>query len=100
MKMPGCRIVALNEDQELRALLGKIYRDRGFDFGQEIKQLMDFRQHSPVSDEPFTCLDLVACRNVVIYFGRDLQEKGFTSSYRGLRQSGFLPLLEGPLLGR
>jgi chemotaxis methyl-accepting protein methylase len=58
----------------------------------EIKQLIDFRQHSLVTDEPFTCLDLVACRNVVIYFDRDLQEKVFTSFYRGLRQGGFLLL--------
>ena len=57
---------------------------------QEVKRLVDFRQHSLVSDEPLTSLDLVICRNVVIYFNRDLQEKVFMNFYHGLRQGGFL----------
>ncbi|MFC1926179.1 CheR family methyltransferase [Chloroflexota bacterium] len=57
---------------------------------QEIKNLVDFRQHRLILDEQLTDLDLVICRNVVIYFDRDLQEKVFSDFYRGLRRAGFL----------
>lgn len=56
----------------------------------KVRQLVEFKQHNLVSDEPFTGLDLVSCRNVVMYFSRDLQEQVFMDFHHGLRQGGFL----------
>ena len=72
-------------------LIGKYFKHEGWcSIKQEIKQFVDFRRHNLVSDEPFTNLDLISCRNVLIYFTRDLQEKVFMSLYHGLRPGGFL----------
>ncbi len=51
-----------------------------------------FAQHNLVSDESFNEFHLVLCRNVLIYFDRDLQERAHDLIWRSLVRHGFLGL--------
>lgn len=42
---------------------------------KEIRDLLVFAPHNVIMDPPFTKMDLVTCRNLLIYFSGDLQKK-------------------------
>jgi two-component system, chemotaxis family, CheB/CheR fusion protein len=56
-----------------------------------------FSIHSVVKDPPFSKLDLVSCRNLLIYLNPDLQERVVRTFHYALRQNGVLFL--GPSEG-
>ena len=56
----------------------------------EIKVLVKFMHHNMISDEPPPAIDLVLCRNVIIYFNKELQKKVYANFYNVLVSSGFL----------
>ncbi len=51
-----------------------------------------FAQHNVVSDHSFNEFDLILCRNVLIYFNKDLQNHVHQLMYDSLSISGFLGL--------
>ncbi len=55
-------------------------------------QLITFKQHNLVSDPPYHDLDLVVCRNVLIYFDQTLQTQVLKRFHEGLKDDGFLLL--------
>jgi chemotaxis protein methyltransferase CheR len=72
----------------------------------EVRQLVRFARHDLLREEPpMTGAHLVACRNVLIYFDRDTQERLFAMFHRALAPGGFLLLgkvetLLGPMRTR
>jgi two-component system CheB/CheR fusion protein len=63
----------------------------------ELREMCIFAQHSLIRDPPFTQLDLISCRNVLIYLAADLQRKLIPLFHRALRSGGCLFL--GPSEG-
>jgi chemotaxis protein methyltransferase CheR len=62
-----------------------------------------FFQHDLVGDHIFGEMDVILCRNVLIYFGRDLQNRVVRKLAGGLHPGGFLCLgcserLSGPAM--
>lgn len=57
-----------------------------------LRQLVTFKDHNLVSDPPYYDLDLVVCRNVLIYFTPGLQARVLKNFYDGLKEGGFLLL--------
>lgn len=57
---------------------------------KELRELVLFAPHNLLRDPPFSRLDLVACRNVMIYFNRDAQERALSTFHFALRPEGFL----------
>ncbi|MCX6123988.1 MAG: protein-glutamate O-methyltransferase CheR, partial [Proteobacteria bacterium] len=51
-----------------------------------------FADHSLVTDTVFSETHLISCRNVLIYFNRELQNKVFGLFYESLRRRCFLGL--------
>lgn len=51
-----------------------------------------FAQHNLAKDPPFSHLDLVSCRNVLIYLGDNLQQKVIQTFHYALNPQGFLLL--------
>jgi chemotaxis protein methyltransferase CheR len=51
-----------------------------------------FAQHNLVSDRSFNEFNVVLCRNVLIYFNRDLQDRVHRLFYQSLIRFGFLAL--------
>lgn len=65
----------------------------GFRLQETIRQLVTFKIHNLVSDPPpYPDLDLVVCRNVLIYFTPALQTRVLKSFHAGLKDGGFLLL--------
>ena len=49
-----------------------------------------FSNHSFIKDPPFSRLDLISCRNVMIYVGAELQQKMVPLFHYALRRGGYL----------
>ncbi|MCG9791376.1 CheR family methyltransferase [Flavobacterium algicola] len=61
-------------------------------FNEELSEKMVFSQHNLVSDSSFNEFDLILCRNVLIYFDKDLQERALQLFDDSLPKLGFLVL--------
>ena len=57
-----------------------------------LKKNIVFSNHNLVTDSVFGEMDLIMCRNVLIYFNRELQERVFRLFRDSLRPGGFLCL--------
>lgn len=79
----------LTEDRLRRFFVreGDHYRVR-----QELRDVVLFANHSLLKDPPFSRIDLIACRNVLIYLDRDLQELACSTFHYALNPHGFLML--------
>ena len=64
---------------------GSYYRVR-----PEVRDVVLFATHSVLRDPPFSRLDMVACRNLLIYLQRPLQDNLFELFHYALRPGGFL----------
>jgi len=64
----------------------------GFRVKPALKQLVTFEEHNLVSDPPYSGLDLVVCRNVLIYLNPMPQAQMIEGFYSALKQGGFLLL--------
>jgi len=49
----------------------------GYKVRREMREMILFAQHDLLKDSPFSRLDLVSCRNLLIYLGRDAQRRLF-----------------------
>lgn len=61
-------------------------------FDQALTSKMIFATHNLVSDRSFNEFQLIMCRNVMIYFDKDLQDKVLLLFDQSLEQLGFLAL--------
>ncbi len=66
--------------------------ERGYRIKKDVRELCVFVRHDLARDPPFSKMDLVSCRNVLIYFGEALQKRVLASIHYSLNQPGFLLL--------
>lgn len=59
---------------------------------QELRDPVLFASHSVLKDPPFSRLDLIVCRNVLIYLDREMQELACNTFHYALNPNGFLML--------
>lgn len=64
----------------------------GFLINKEIREMVLFAQHDVILDPPFTKLDLLSCRNLMIYFNAALQRRLMPLFSYSLRPGGALLL--------
>jgi two-component system CheB/CheR fusion protein len=64
----------------------------GYQICKAVRQLCVFARQNLISDPPFSKLDLITCRNVLIYLGTPLQKKLLPIFHYGLKSTGFLML--------
>jgi two-component system CheB/CheR fusion protein len=64
---------------------------------KKIREMCIFSQHSIIKDPPFSQVDLISCRNVLIYLNTELQDKVLRIFHYALRTDGYLFL--GPAEG-
>jgi two-component system, chemotaxis family, CheB/CheR fusion protein len=62
----------------------------GYHVSQDLRQMVVFAQHNIIRDAPFTKLDLISCRNLVIYFQPLAQRKALSLFHFGLKTGGLL----------
>ncbi|MEM6468291.1 MAG: CheR family methyltransferase [Planctomycetota bacterium] len=59
---------------------------------RSVRSRVVFTPHNVLTDAPFTRLDLVTCRNMLIYLVPQAQRKALSLFHFGLRQNGYLLL--------
>jgi two-component system CheB/CheR fusion protein len=59
---------------------------------QELRDIVLFSVHDLLKDPPFSRVELISCRNVLIYLDRDLQEQVCSTFHYALNPSGYLVL--------
>ena len=57
---------------------------------RELRDMVLFARHSLLRDPPFSRVDLISCRNVLIYLDREVQQQVCASFHFALRQLGYL----------
>jgi two-component system CheB/CheR fusion protein len=67
---------------------------------KSIRDMCIFAKHNLTTDPPFSSLDLVSCRNVLIYFDSVLQERVIPVLHYGLKLNGFLVIGEFESIGK
>ena len=64
----------------------------GYRVRKEIRELIVFTPHNVMADPPFSHIDLVSCRNLMIYLQRNVQYQIVELFHYSLRPDGFLIL--------
>jgi len=64
----------------------------GYRIRRDVRDLCVFARHDVTRDPPFSAMDLVSCRNLMIYLGPELQDRVVALLHYALKESGFLAL--------
>jgi two-component system, chemotaxis family, CheB/CheR fusion protein len=82
----------------LRNFFRKI--DRGYQINKFIRDMCVFARQDLTRDPPFSKMDLISCRNVMIYFEAELQHRLIPLFHYALKPTGFLLLGSAESIGR
>jgi two-component system CheB/CheR fusion protein len=76
--------------ERLRRFFVKI--DKGYQVAKRVRDLCLFARQNLCHDPPFSKMDLISCRNVLIYMGNDLQKQILPTFHYALSPGGYLIL--------
>ena len=82
--------MALAEVSPERIARHFVRKGDGYQVSQDLRQMVVFAPHNIIKDAPFTKLDLISCRNLVIYFQPPAQKKAMSLFHFGLKTGGIL----------
>lgn len=82
---------SISEDVNPERLLRFFVRvPGGYLIGKSVRDSCVFSRHNLFNDPPFSNMDLVCCRNVLIYLGANLQKRVIPMLHYALKPNGFL----------
>jgi two-component system CheB/CheR fusion protein len=67
-----------------------VQQPAGYQVTQELQKSVLFAHHNLLKDPPFSRLDLISCRNLLIYLRRNVQRHLFQIFHYSLKPSGYL----------
>jgi two-component system CheB/CheR fusion protein len=73
--------------------------DSGFQISKVVRDLCVFARQDVTCDPPFSKLDLISCRNLLIYFGPALQKQIMPTFHYALKPEGLLLLGSSETIG-
>ena len=76
--------------QRLQRFFKKL--DSTYQINRSVRDLCTFARQNITADPPFSRLDLISCRNVLIYLGVQLQKRAFPLFHYALKPGGYLML--------
>ena len=74
--------------------------DHGYQVKRELRDTIIFTVQDILTDPPFPHLDMISCRNLLIYLQPDEQEKILSLFHFSLRSGGFLFLGPAETIGK
>ncbi|MGN7359015.1 chemotaxis protein CheB [Paenibacillus sp. SAF-054] len=74
--------------------------DDMFQISKEIRKMVVFAPQNIIKDPPFRNLDLITCRNMLIYLQQEMQQKVLSLFHFALNPEGFLFLGPSETIGR
>src|SRR5438445_12265113 len=73
--------------------------EHGFRISKRIREVCVFSRQDLARDPPFSKVDLISCRNVLIYLGSELQNKLMPIFHYALKPDGYLLLGNSETVG-
>jgi len=73
--------------------------EEGYRVNTEIREMIVFAQHNIIMHPPFTKIDILSCRNLLIYMDAELQKKLLGVFYYSINQEGIMVLGSSETLG-
>ncbi len=73
--------------------------EEGYRIKTEIREMVVFAQHNVILHPPFTRIDILACRNLLIYMDPELQKKLIGLFYYSINPDGIMILGSSETLG-
>jgi two-component system CheB/CheR fusion protein len=61
-----------------------------YQVAKQLREMIVFAHHNLIKDPPFSRLDLIVCRNFLIYLNSDMQNRLISLFYQVLKPGGFL----------
>ena len=83
-------IIADVDEPQLRQFFTK--EPRGYRIRRELREMAVFATHDLLTDSPFSRMDLISCRNLLIYLNEDAQRRAHDIFHFALRPGGTLLL--------
>jgi PAS domain S-box-containing protein len=74
--------------------------EHSYQINKQVRETVIFAAQNLISDAPFTKLDLLSCRNLLIYLEADVQKKLLTLFHFALKEGGFLFLGPSETIGQ
>jgi len=68
------------------------YKDGRYTVKPELRAMVRFKRHDLLKGPKYSSMDLVLCRNVVIYFTKELKERLYLEFFESLAPGGYLVL--------
>jgi two-component system CheB/CheR fusion protein len=65
---------------------------KGYRVRRELREMVLFAAHDLLKDAPFSRMDLISCRNLLIYLNREAQQRVFDTLHFALKPGGLLLL--------
>ncbi len=96
-RYPAALLDGVSEERRRRFF---IPQSGGFVVAKEVRDLCVFSPHNVLRDPPFSRMDLISCRNLLIYFGAEAQRQVIPIFHYALRPGGFLFLGKSETIGR
>ena len=81
-------IVADVSEERLRGFFSEDHG--GYRVKRELRDVVLFAPHDLLRDSPFSRLDLISCRNLLIYLNGNAQKRALDTFHFGLRRNGLL----------
>ncbi len=69
---------------------GPVSEAHSYSVNKSIRDMLIFSEQNVIKDPPFSKLDLISCRNLMIYLSSDLQKKLIPLFHYALKPDGFL----------
>jgi two-component system CheB/CheR fusion protein len=81
--------------------LKRFFVEDGDDYrvGKEIREMVVFAPQNAIMDPPFTNMDVITCRNLLIYLGPELQQRLLPLFHYSLKPGGILMLGSAESIG-
>lgn len=73
--------------------------ENGYRIRKDIREMVIFAPQNVIKDPPFTKLDLISCRNLLIYLEPDIQKKVLSLFHYALKPTGILFLGSSETIG-
>jgi two-component system CheB/CheR fusion protein len=86
-RYPEALLEGLSEERRARFFVSD---GASFIVAKQVREMCIFSPHSVIRDPPFSRMDLVSCRNLLIYFGADIQNQVIPTFHYALRPGGYL----------
>lgn len=76
-----------------------VKKDKGYQINENIRKMVIFATHNIIKDPPFSKIDLISCRNMLIYLKPLMQKRVLSLFHFSLHQNGYLFLGSSESLG-